>query len=138
MLEALENPTKFLLQGASELLLQDHSSEVRQAVLDKKLLDFPMGQLKSLSKFDGRSDLPVADKKDEDVSALKVDTTVSVTSKPSDSTSTKKKGVGYGSDSTGANSKWDPSAYIKAKESKSAALQVCLLGRCFRFTYRLL
>ena len=121
--EEEQKAVKFSYKILSDVFKVDNNAEIRDFALEKHLIDRFLDRIALISKENGRKyvdEIPevkeeeqkVEKKKEEDDGKKKI---------------VKKKGIGYASDNTGQNQKWNISEYHESKKNQSEQLQ-SLLG----------
>ena len=119
-----QKAVRFSYKILSDVFKVDNNASIRDFALEKQLLDRFLDRIALISKENGRKwqEVIEEEKKEEEVKTEK--------KKEEDDGKkkiVKKKGIGYASDNTGQNQKWNISEYHESKKNQSEQLQ-SLLG----------
>ena len=124
--EENQKAVRFSYKILSDVFKIDNDAKIRDFALDKQLIDRFLDRIAIISKESGRKwvEKIEAEKVEEDKSNEKVQSP----KKEEDyaKKAIKKKGVGYASDNTGQNQKWNISEYHESKKNQSEQLQSLL------------
>lgn len=114
---------KHSYQILSDVFRVDNDAKIREFALEKQFVDRILDRIGSVSKEERRK--WVEDLKQEEPSMVQEP----VQKKPDDEEEDgkkkiiKKKGVGYASDNTGQNARWNTNEYVETKKNRSEQLQ---------------
>ena len=116
---------KFSYQILADVFRVDNDSKIRDFALENQFIERILDRLKIISKEEGRK--YVANIEKENVVSEKID---ELEKKPKEEDYkkkiVKKKGVGYASDNTGQNQKWNINEYHETKKQKNEQLKSLL------------
>lgn len=118
-----QNAVKFIYGTLIEVFKTMNNSEVRELAIERELLVRILDRIAMVSKEQKRQ-YEETQQEEEDVveeTQLVKKQSEELPKKPK-----KKKGVGYGSDSTGQNSKWNTQEYVEKKKQRNIQLQQLL------------